>query len=163
VADPHVLTRPEQPYVGIRRTVTMDTISRVADRIPVLIGWLNERGVALAGAPFLRYRVIDMERQLDVEAGVPVAARCEGDGDVSFGVLPAGRYATFTYTGPCDGLVSATAALLAWTDAQGVALAVEPSADGDVWVCRLEIYMTNPLEQPDPARLETELAFMLAD
>jgi effector-binding domain-containing protein len=146
MAEPQILTRPEQPYVGIRRTVTMDTIRSIADRIPVLIGWLDERGVAPAGAPFLRYWVIDMEHGLDVEAGVPVAEPSQGDGEVSSGVLPAGRYATVTHTGPYEGLVDATAALLAWTDAQGVALEVQDSTDGAVWGCRLEIYNTNPLE-----------------
>jgi effector-binding domain-containing protein len=163
MADPQVLARPEQPYVGIRRTVTMDTIRSIADRIPVLIGWLGQRGIAPAGAPFLRYRVIDMERELDIEAGVPVAEPVDGEGEVSPGTLPAGRYATATHVGPYDGLVDATAALLTWADDQGLEFDVRDSPAGDVWGCRLEIFNTNPVEEPDPARQETVLAFRLAD
>ena len=161
--DPHVQTRPEQPYVGIRRTVTMDTIGSIADRIPVLIGWLRERDIAPAGAPFLRYRVIDMERELDIEAGVPVAEPVEGDGDVTPGTLPAGRYATATHVGPYEGLIDATAALLTWADDRGLAFDVRDSPDGDVWAAGFEVFNTNPLEEPDPARQETVLAFRLAE
>ena len=75
MAEPRIVTRPEQPYVGIRAAVTLRPIGRVADRIGELIGWLAARGEAPAGAPFLRYWVIDMERRLDVEAGVPTASR----------------------------------------------------------------------------------------
>jgi hypothetical protein len=77
-----IVDRPDQPYVAVRRTITMQTFPEIADRLPGLFGWLAERGIAPAGPPFFRYLVIDMERELDVEAGVPVAhpstatARC---------------------------------------------------------------------------------------
>ena len=35
--------------------------------------------------------------------------------------------------------------------------------DGEAWGCRLEIYVTNPADQPDPATWQTQLAFKLAD
>jgi len=40
-----------------------------------------------------------MMRELEVEAGVPVAVAVHGDAQVSSGVLPAGRYATLTHVG----------------------------------------------------------------
>ena len=163
MADPQVVTRPQQLYVGIRGAVTMDTMRSIADRIPVIIGWLTDRGIPVAGAPFLRYWVIDMERRLDVEAGVPVAEPVDGDGEVSPGVLPAGSFATVTHVGPYEELVGATAALLTWADEHGLAFDVRPSPEGDVWACRLECYHTNPIEVPDPARQETELALKLAE
>jgi hypothetical protein len=37
-------------------------------------------------------------------------------------------------------------------------------SDGDqIWGCRLESYRTNPAEERDVTRWETELAFRLAD
>ncbi|WP_147255581.1 hypothetical protein [Streptomyces sp. PT12] len=67
-----VTERPERPCAAIRVRVTMDTIPSIADRIPEVIGWLAGRGVEPEGAPFLGYRVIGVERALDIEAGVPV-------------------------------------------------------------------------------------------
>jgi RNA polymerase sigma-70 factor (ECF subfamily) len=162
MSSPQVVTRPGQPYVGVRDSVTITTIGRLADRIPQLIGWLGERGSAPAGAPFLRYRVIDMAGRIEVEAGVPVAVPVDGDGEVFAAELPAGRYATVTHVGHPDGLLDATTALLAWADAQGLAWDVHGSPDGDVWGCRLEVFNTNPMEQPDPSRWETDLVFKLA-
>jgi hypothetical protein len=34
--------------------------------------------------------------------------------------------------------------------------------NGQEWGCRLEIYKTNPSEEPDMGKWETELAFRLA-
>jgi RNA polymerase sigma-70 factor (ECF subfamily) len=161
--EPSVIERGEQPYVGIRRTVTMQTIPEIADQIPVLAGWLGQRGIAPAGAPFLRYLVIDMARELVIEAGFPVAAPVEGEGEVFAGVLPAGRYVTAVHVGHPSGLYGATAELNAWADAQGLRWDAEQTPDGDKFVCRLENYLTDPRVQPDMDKWETELAFKLAD
>src|SRR5262245_41741099 len=71
---PIIVERAEQPYVGIRGLVTMPTIGAIADRIPEVFAWLGARGIEPAGAPFLKYNLIDMARELEIEAGVPVAA-----------------------------------------------------------------------------------------
>jgi effector-binding domain-containing protein len=97
---PEIIERAEQPYVAIRAEVTMAELAGLADRFGEVFGWLAEHGVAPAGPPFFRYHVIDMERQLDVEAGVPVPAAMEGDDRVVAGTLPAGRYATSVHAGP---------------------------------------------------------------
>src|SRR5580698_6449761 len=90
-AAPEIVTRAEQPYVAIRARVTMAELGGVADRLPEVFGWLGARGLAPAGPPFFKYNVIDMARELEVEAGVPVAAAVAGDDQVVSGVLPAGR------------------------------------------------------------------------
>ena len=38
-----------------------------------------------------------------------------------------------------------------------------PSADGDRWGARLEFYLTDPREEPDMSKWQTQLAFRLAD
>jgi effector-binding domain-containing protein len=161
--EPTVVQRAEQPYLAIGRVVTMQTIGAVADRIPEILGWLAARGIEPAGAPFLRYNVIDMERRLDIEAGVPVFATVAGDGEVVADVLPAGSYATVTHVGPYDQLAEVTAALLAWADEHALAWDTTTTDDGERWGCRLEIYKTNPAAEPDVTTWETELAFRLAD
>lgn len=158
-----IADRPAQPYVAVRRTVTMQTFPEIADRMPGLFGWLAERGVAPAGPPFFRYLVIDMERELDVEAGVPVAAPVDGEGDVLAGVLPAGRYAVTTHVGHPDELIAVTGAFLDEAAEQGLTFDATETERGTRWGCRLELLLTNPAEQPDPNKWETKLAFRIAD
>jgi effector-binding domain-containing protein len=162
-AVPSVIERAPQPYVSVPHTVTMATISSAADDIPGLFAWLAERGTEPAGPPFLRYNVIDMDRELQLEAGVPVAAPVTGDDRVRAGVLPGGRYAAVTHPGPFDQLVPAVRRLLDWAQGQGLTWDKQDTPGGERWGCRLEIYPVNPAEQPDPAKWETELVFRLAD
>jgi effector-binding domain-containing protein len=162
-AEPKIVERAEQPYLAIRGLVTMQTFAAIADRMPEVFGWLGARGVEPTGPPFFKYNVIDMERQLEVEAGVPVAAIAEGEGDIFAGILPAGRYATVTHIGPPDALLGATAALLAWAEERGLTWDMSEEGEGERWGCRLELLKTNPLEEPDVNKWETELAFRLMD
>ncbi|HET6748231.1 MAG TPA: GyrI-like domain-containing protein [Actinomycetes bacterium] len=160
---PRIVERAEQPYVAVSGRVTMQTIGAIADRLPEVFAWLGARGLEPAGAPFFKYDLIDMERQLEVEAGVPVAAAAAGDGEVVAGVLPAGRYASLTHVGHPDELVQATTALLDWAAQQGLAWDMTETPEGERWGCRLEVYKTDPAEQPDMSKWETELLFRLAD
>jgi effector-binding domain-containing protein len=149
--------------VGISASITMANLGSIADRIPEIFGWLGARGIAPAGPPFFRYHVIDMERELRVEAGVPVASAVEDDGAVRAGTLPAGRFATTTHTGAPDTLVAATAGLLEWARERGLNWDVSPTETGEQWGCRVEFYLTNPADEPDLSKWETQLAFRLAD
>jgi effector-binding domain-containing protein len=160
---PEIRQRAAQPYAGISAWVPMAAVGSVADRIPEIFGWLGARGVAPAGPPFFRYHVIDMERQLLVEAGVPVTSPVEDDGEVHGGSLPAGKFAVVTHTGAPPTLVAATAALLAWAEERGLDWDVAQTDEGEKWGCRLESYLTDPTEQPDTGKWQTELAFRLAD
>lgn len=170
-AQPQIVERPEVPYAGLRGTVTMSTIASIADRFPDVFGHLAARGATIAGAPFLRYRRIDMERELVVECGVPVAAPVDGADagvtdvitDVFTDVVPAGRYATLLHVGHPDQLVARNGELLAWADAQGLRFDVSDTPDGEVWGARLEVLLTDPTVQPDMDKWETQLAFRLAD
>ena len=158
-----IIQRAQQPYAGIREPVTMETIGRIADRLPELFAWLGKQGVEPSDAPFFRYWVIDMDRELDVEVGVPVAEAIPGDGDIVAGTLPAGRFVTTTHIGHPDELIDATSRLLDWADEQGVRWDVQETPQGDAWGCRLEIYRTDPAVEPDMSRWETDLVFRLSD
>lgn len=160
---PEITQRAAQPYAGISAWVTMASVGSVAHRIPEIFGWLGSRGIGPAGPPFFRYHVIDMERELLVEVGVPVASEIEDDGEIRGGTLPAGRFAVMTHTGAPQTLMAATSALLDWAAGQGLAWDVAPTDKGEQWGCRLEFYLTNPADEPDTSKWQTELAFRLAD
>ncbi|GIF73168.1 GyrI-like domain-containing protein [Asanoa siamensis] len=159
-SEPSVTDRPAQDYVAIKRTVTMSSIADIADRIPDVLAFLRQRGIAPAGAPFLKYNTIDMEGDLEIEAGVPVNMPVGGSGDIFGEVLPAGRYATVTHVGHPDELLQVTGDLLGWAHERDLEFDHHDSPAGDVWRCRLEIYHTHPAETPID-KWETELAFLL--
>ena len=157
---PTIEKRVDQPYAAIPVSVRIEELGSV---VPPLTGqvfdWLAVRGIAPTGPPFWRYVVVDMENRLELETGVPVTSLIEGDGEVRTGLLPAGRYATVVHTGHPDTLVTATRDLLQW----GSAHAVEWDADGNRWRCRLEEYLSDPVEVPDMSEWQTRLAFRLRD
>ena len=119
--------------------------------------------IAPAGPPLIRYLVIDMAGELQIELGVPVAAPVTASGRVQPGVLPEGRYAVLRHTGPYDGLRASNAALLAWAKEKGIAFDTWETAGGAAWRCRAEHYLTDPSQEPDPAKLETDVAFLISE
>jgi effector-binding domain-containing protein len=156
---PTIVERAEQPYVAIRETVPMSGIGVFADRIPEVFDWLAAHGVEPVGPVFFKYDVVDMERGLTIQIGVPVGQAQTGDEQVVAGVLPGGRYASVTHIGHPDDLMGATRDLLAWADGQNL----EWDVDGDRWGSRLEVYKSDPREVPDMTKWETELLFRLKD
>ncbi|MGO1053408.1 GyrI-like domain-containing protein [Crossiella sp. CA198] len=163
MTEPQIQTRAAQPYLGVTATVTMTTFHLVADRIGEIVGLLLSRGQEIAGAPFLRYHVIDMDAELVVEAGVPVAEPQPGEGEIKPGELPAGRYVTLIHHGHPDGLIETITGMFAWAEAQGLTWDMTTSAQGEHWGCRMESYLTNPQVEPDMNKWDTELAYRLAD
>ncbi|MHA6765534.1 GyrI-like domain-containing protein [Streptacidiphilus sp. PAMC 29251] len=160
---PRIIDRAAQPYVAVRAVVSLATVDTIAHRIPEVFGRLAALGVEPAGPPFLKYNVIDMPEHLEIEAGVPVTGAVAADGDLISGVLPAGRFATYTHVGSPDQLVGATALLLDWAAASGLRWDLTTTDAGDHWGCRLESYRTDPRAQPDTTKWETDLQFRLAD
>jgi effector-binding domain-containing protein len=162
--EPTIATRTAEPYVAIKVQVAMEKIGEVVPPLnQEVFEWLRQRGVAPGAPPFWKYNVIDMERALEIEAGVTVPQPLDGDGRVIAGVLPAGRYVTLHHTGAPDTLMGATGDLQDWAAKQDLAFDVTPAPEGDRWGCRLEIYLTDPREQPDLSKWETLLAFRLQD
>lgn len=49
-------------------------------------------------------------------------------------------------------MVTVTAALLDWADKQGLEWDRTGTPDGERWGCRLEVYKTDPAEEPDMAK-----------
>lgn len=160
VTRPMVEQRPSQPYAGIQAHVTMEELARTLPPLwPQVFTWRREHGVAPAGTPFVRYLVADTERELEVEAAVPVATAARGDDRVATGVVPAGRYAVVVHTGPREELPGAHAALQRWGTENGVRWRM----DGARWAGRVESSLTELAgEDPDPDRRQTEVRYLVA-
>ncbi len=160
--EPTIVELGEQPYVGRRESITMTEFARVADHLPTMFGRLGERGITVSGAPFFRYRVIDMSADLVVEAGIPVTEKVSVPEPMFAETLPAGRYVTTSHIGHPDELMAVTARLLDWAAGQGLTWDMQPTPTGEVWGCRLEVLLSNPAEEPDMHKWRTDLFFKLA-
>ena len=160
ITEPKIEQRDEQPYVGIRAEVTMQELGKVLPPLwGEVYGWLASKGLKPAGAPLWRYRVIDMAAKLEIDVGVPVATPVTSDNRITADTLPAGRYATFLYTGPYEGLQQATDDLLAWAQDKGIVWDKwAEGSSGEGWQARIENYLTDPRAEPDSAKWQTELA-----
>jgi effector-binding domain-containing protein len=164
ISEPKIDERPPRPCATVRTQAPMQDLPTVIPQGLQEVGaWMKRNGIQMASAPFIRYCVIDMAGQLDIELGCAVATTAPGEGRVVVGEIPAGRYATLIYTGPYDGLMAANAALLDWGTAQGLTWDSRPTPQGDEFGGRFEFYISDPGEQPDPAQWETEVAIRLAD
>ena len=159
--EPKLEQRDAQHYVAIRTQVPMNEIASVVPLHGEVMAFLQRQGAAPSGAPFFRYIVVDMEGLLDMEIGWPVASAVPGEGRVSAGVFPAGRYATVLHTGHPAELEAVTGSLLAWADENGVSW--KTSDNGTVWAARIEHYLTDPADEPDMNKWQTELAFLTAE
>jgi effector-binding domain-containing protein len=162
ISEPKVEQRAEQRYMGIRTQVPHTKFPEIIPQcLGELFAWLGARGVPPAGAPFMRYYVIDMAGNMDVELGVPIAAAMPGEGRIASGAIPAGRYASLVYTG-LNG-IPGNAALIGWAEDNNIQWDRWGDPNGDAFRARVEYYLTDPAEEPDPQKWETEVAIKLAD
>src|SRR6266540_1746697 len=161
---PRIQERADQPYLAIPLTVTMEGGfgEEVEGGFSELFGWLEEHGVAPVGAPFIRFLVIDMEGELEIELAVPVAEGVSGEGRFRADVLPGGRYVTLLHVGPYDDLVASNAALQEWAEEQGIVWDSWDTDLGSAWRGRVEHYLSDPSTEPDPSKWEVEVAYLTA-
>jgi effector-binding domain-containing protein len=111
----------------------------------------QRKGVQPSGPPYARYLSVEPDHAV-YEAGVPVSTATSGDGEVESGELPGGDVAVTTHVGPFDQMRPAYDAIGAWMREHGRA------DGGPPW----EVYMTDPAEEPDPAKWRTDIVWPLA-
>jgi effector-binding domain-containing protein len=137
-------------------------LTEIPQCIDEVIAWLGTQGIEPDGAPYIRYYAIDMDAKLDIEVGWQVASALEGNGHIQGGVLPAGRYATLIYTGVENG-IKGNGTLIQWARNNRVEWDRWDDEKGDAFRSRVEFFLTNPDEEPDPSKWETEVAILVQD
>jgi effector-binding domain-containing protein len=136
-----------QPVLVMRRRINRADVAKVIGELLGAVFLRAQRaGATLTGQPFTRY--LEWGPGLvSIEAGLPVAARVEGEGDVLAESLPGGRVAVTTHLGPYHQLVDAHAAVQQWLEEHGL------RATGSPW----EVYVTDPADEPDPMNWRTDV------
>lgn len=167
VTEPKFENRSEQPYVGIRSQVQMQELPTVIPQhLDEVAAWLAQQGVELNGPPLIRYHVCPSQAmpdaRVDITLGWPVAAPLAGNGHITAGVLPAGRYASLIFTGVENG-IPGNAALLEWAKAQGIQWDSWDEQSGEAFAGRVEYMLDGPDDDPNPSNWKTEVAIKLVD
>ena len=158
-----IATRKPQPYAAIVLRLRQPEIAQKAPPlIADVIAWVKAHGGQTTGAPFFNYVNFYPDETMEMQVGMPTATVLEGDGEVSTGTLPGGRYASLMHDGPYHALYEANMALGDWAKSSGHKL--DGTVDGDRFVnaTRMEVYLRDPEESPSGNPV-TEVAFRLAD
>ena len=160
---PVIDERPERYTAGIRLKAPIRDFKKVIPpTLTEVLGWVRGHGVGSGDPPFMRLYVINMEGEMDMELGVPVARPIQPDGRITPGVLPAGRYASLIYTGRDRGYAG-NGVLIRWGQKQGVVWDAWDDPAGEAFACRYEAFLTDPADEPDHKKWQTEVAIKLAD
>jgi effector-binding domain-containing protein len=161
VGEPKIDQRGEQLYMGIRAQTPMSQLSKTVTKLfKELNTWTRKNNLTPAGPPFLRYYVIDMAGEMDIEVGIPVAEPLPEDERVHVGRLPPGRFASLVYSG--SGYTG-NKALVEWARANGIQWDRWDDSKGDAFRCRYETYLTDPKLEPRKTKWEVEVAIKLAE
>lgn len=90
--------------------------------------------------------------KINISAAFPVAIPATPDGEITPAVVPAGRAASLTLTGPYEGLAEAYETLLTWMSGQGL-------TPGEF---AFEQYLTMRDGEGDPAENITKICWLIA-
>lgn len=152
----------KQPYVSIPMSATLNEWGKVNALVPVVFGWLAERNIPPAGAPFYRYwQVGGLEKPFHLEVGVPVNTPLPGDDRVKPGEMPAGTYLVYHHHGHPDQLGEVHQAIQDWAAEHAVTFKTK-GTDAIYSAC-YDAWLTNPEDEPDPNRWITEVAYQVRD
>lgn len=158
---PKIYHRQETPTIGIRIVTPFAGMFAQVDKIrKELAQWLKEQEIKTQCYGYLRYYVIDMAGDMDIEYGFCVERPVMGNGRIQPGSLPAGRYVSLIYSG---GGYQGNKALVEYVRANNLPVDRWDSPQGDNFRCRYEMYLTDPKIEHRKTKWDIEVAFKLRD
>lgn len=143
--------RDPQPFLFVRKQCSHAEIAAaIGECLPRVYMHCQEHALAMVGPPIVRYAKVGAGL-LTIEGGFPLATPATGDGELEAGELQGGPVATAVHVGPYDALPQTHAAIERWIAEHG------HRAKGAPW----EQYLTDPGEEPDPAKWRTQVVYPL--
>ena len=123
-----------QPMLSIRETIVTNELSeRMGERMEALSSYLAKLGVKPTGHPFVIYHTFVWEGESDLEVGVPVSDKQEGEGWIASGELPGGPAVKTVHTGPHPELGKAYGRISEWMKENGKEVAA-PIREEYYWI-----------------------------
>lgn len=141
---------PPVRAAATRVNTTPQTISEDLGRAyGAIMVYVAERGLAATDVPICVYRSWEQDNWV-IEPGIPVDGHVDVAGEIHLLEIRGGEAATALHVGPYMGLGRAHEALAAWCQAHGREMTES-----------YERYITDPGEEPDPAKYLTEVIWTL--
>lgn len=137
---------PQPVLVTRRRIKRTEIAAALGEMLGKVFLHAQRAGATITGQPFTRYLEWG-PGVISIEAGLPVASRTEGEGEVLAELLPGGPTAVATHRGPYEQLSGAHAAVQQWIEDNG------HRARGAPW----ELYVTDPADEPNPINWRTDV------
>jgi effector-binding domain-containing protein len=164
LSEPKTQYRQEIHYLAISKTVHMYDIPEVLPPlIPEVKNWMSDNHIKASGPDFFLYRSMNEQKELECEAGFTVSVPIAGNDRVRPGIFPAGTYASIIYTGDFKDMMQGHMALEQWIREKGFKEKTDTSEGLTRWGGRTEFYLIDPDHEPDPAKWQTEITFLLED
>lgn len=141
-----------QDLAVVRARVAMSEIASVYERAyRAVIAAVGQQGLTCTG-PAIGYYPAGIGEVMDVEAGFPTDRPIAPTAEVVPSRLPSGRAACTLHVGSYDTLAQTWGELFAWIQEQGL------TPGQGLWEC----YITDPSQEPDSSRWQTQLFAALA-
>lgn len=118
----------------------------ISQALPAVFEYARQHSCEVCGPPFARHSTLNDDFR-EFWIGVPVRSEVEGNATVSCEHLPGGKIARTLHVGPHEQLEVARRTLNTWVRDNDLKLVDGP------W----EVYLTDPMLEPDMTRWETEM------
>lgn len=139
--------RDPQSVLAMKFHCELDDLpQRTEKALATVYQYARQHKAEVCGPPFVRHSTLNLSER-DFVVGVPVKSETPGDGTVIRQTLPGGSVATTTHVGPHEDLELARRTLITWARDNDLRLV------GGPW----EVYLSDPMLQPDVTQLETML------
>lgn len=157
---PRLVTYAARPYLATRKSVSIPYGDAIDPAMAAAQTYLEAQGVTNFGPAIFKYNRVQMPG-LEIDFGFVTPTLVPAGNGLVSGELPAGTYATTTYTGHYDNLMEVNAVLIGWAKHKGIVWDATESPDGDLFVSRVEFYLDGP--EGDPNTWRTEVAIKVKD
>lgn len=144
-----IKTTEPMHVMSMRRKTNQQGIGQsFMEMLPATFEYVVTHGGQPAGPPFGRYHSYSPE-DIDLEAGIPVAAPVAGSSDVQASEIPGAEVASIEHWGSYDNLIETWNKIQNWIPENGYEYAAPP----------YEIFWTDPGSEPDSSKWRTEIVW----
>lgn len=150
--DYQVVIKKVEPQTIASIRAVLPSYGDIGQLYAEIFGYLGSQGITIPAGPtiFICYDPEYKEKDVDVEAGVPISKDIPSAGRVSIYKLPGMEEAACTiYKGPYENIGEAYSAIMSWAESNGYQI-TGPDR---------ELYLTSPADTNDPNQYVTEIQF----